>query len=165
MRLSLAAALVIVAAIMCGPGLQPAGAATLTFDDITSNPTATIPNGYGGLNWLNFSVVDPIAYGQGQPNGTAVCTGCPNGYVNGTVSGDYVAYRQGGGPVEVTAACPVTDATNWFGSSGARSDSIGSRLTAATNGRRSATPWSRTEQKPCSASSSDGAPPSPIVAC
>jgi len=77
--------------------------ATLTFDDITKAPTSPIHNGYGnGLHWTDFGVVDPIAYGQSV---TSDCIpGHPaNGYVNGTVSPKYVAYRPLGGPAEVTA--------------------------------------------------------------
>jgi hypothetical protein len=83
-------------------GVSAVRPATLTFDDITSAPTATIPDGYGVLDWTHFSVVDPIAYGQSEssdcsPNHPA------NGYVNGTISPRYVAYPPGGGPGEVTA--------------------------------------------------------------
>jgi hypothetical protein len=71
---------------------------TLTFDDITPRATAKIPNGYGGgLHWGRFGVVDPIAYGEGVGFGLA------NGYINGRVSGKYVAYIPGGGPTEITA--------------------------------------------------------------
>ena len=85
------------------PGVPPGSTTTLTFDDITSAPTATIRNGYGVLRWTHFGVVDPIAYGQSVtgpcgPNGHVA-----NGYVNGTVSPKYVAYSPGGGPADVTA--------------------------------------------------------------
>lgn len=71
---------------------------TLTFDDITKASTKAIHNGYGGgLHWTHFGVVDPIAYGQGVGCGEA------NGYINGRVSGTYVAYSPLGGPAEVTA--------------------------------------------------------------
>jgi hypothetical protein len=70
----------------------------LTFDDVTKASTRTIHNGYGdGLHWTHFGVVDPIAYGQGVGCGEA------NGYVNGRVSGAYVAYSPLGGLAEVTA--------------------------------------------------------------
>lgn len=69
---------------------------TLTFDDITKASTKTIHNGYGGgLHWADFGVVDGRT--------ATVCAGCVNGYANGRVSGDYVAYRPLGGPAEVTA--------------------------------------------------------------
>ena len=81
-----------------------ASATTLTFDDITKASTATIRNGYGaGLHWTDFGVVDPIAYGQSVTGPCGPFGHVANGYVNGTVSPKYVAYRPGGGPAEVTA--------------------------------------------------------------
>lgn len=69
---------------------------TLTFDDITPRSTAAIPNGYGrGLHWGRFGVVDVRT--------ATVCAGCVNGYFNGRMSGNYVAYIPGGGPTEVTS--------------------------------------------------------------
>lgn len=62
-------------------GYQCVHASTvLTFDDVTTNTFETlIPDGYGGLKWTNFYVLNgPLRY----PG---------SGYVNGTVSGDYVA--------------------------------------------------------------------------
>jgi hypothetical protein len=70
--------------------------ATLTFDDITKAATKAIHNGYGGgLQWNRFAVADG--------DRATVCAGCENGYANGRVSGDYVAYIPGGGPTEVTS--------------------------------------------------------------
>jgi len=54
----------------------------LTFDDVTTAGEAVIPNGYGGLNWTEFGVV----------NSSSVVPG--SGYDNGTVSGSYVAYNR-----------------------------------------------------------------------
>lgn len=82
-------------------GVPAVRAGTLTFDDVTSASTATIPNGYGGLNWTHFGVVDGRT--------ATVCAGCVNGYANGRVSGDYVAYSPGGGPAEITAVAGTFD--------------------------------------------------------
>jgi hypothetical protein len=79
----------------------PAGeTTTLTFDDITKASTKTIHDGYGrGLHWAHLSVVD---------GGTAtVCAGCVNGYANGSVSGDYVAYIPFGGPAPAEVTAPA----------------------------------------------------------
>jgi hypothetical protein len=63
-----------------------APATTLTFDDLpplgAGITNAAIPNGYGGLNWTNMHYVNGTTY---DPS--------PNGYRNGRVSGDYVAYN------------------------------------------------------------------------
>lgn len=54
-----------------------ARAELVTFDDIGQGPIA---NGYAGLNWNNFYVLDTSSYQ-------------PSGYVNGTVSPHNVAYN------------------------------------------------------------------------
>jgi hypothetical protein len=55
---------------------------TLTFDDVTTASFADVPNGYGGLNWSNMGVYD----GSGGVGGS--------GYINGRVSGTYVAFNE-----------------------------------------------------------------------
>ncbi|MBG1271205.1 PEP-CTERM sorting domain-containing protein [Nostoc sp. WHI] len=68
-----------------------AQATVLTFDDIAAiSGFASIPNGYGGFNWDNFS------YNNGS-NGTS-----RTGYDNGRVSGDYVAFNGFGNPALVS---------------------------------------------------------------
>jgi hypothetical protein len=63
---------------------------TITFDDLTDNGGGTvIANGYHGLNWSNFYVVNTADYYASQ--GT-------NGYTNGTVSGPNVAFNAYGTP-------------------------------------------------------------------
>lgn len=60
-----------------------AGADVLTFDDIPCNACETpIPNGYGGLNWDNFWILDAVNYGLN-----------PSGYLNGMVSSNNVAFN------------------------------------------------------------------------
>lgn len=58
-----------------------ASAGTLTFDDISNASLASIPDGYGGLNWINMGYTD----------GSGFAT---SGYENGIVSGTHVAYNQ-----------------------------------------------------------------------
>src|SRR5947208_1716609 len=65
-------------------------ASTLKFDDLVFTPDAvsnpsvnSVPNGYGGLNWTNFQVSQPVSCAQAPSQ-----SGCPanNGLVNGVVS-------------------------------------------------------------------------------
>ena len=60
--------------------LSTAGAAVLTFDDISDSEFGVIPDGYGGFSWENMWFLRSDRY----PN---------SGYNNGTVSGNYVAYN------------------------------------------------------------------------
>lgn len=66
-----------------------AQATVLTFDDISPiDDYASIPNGYGGLDWDNFSYLNSLSI----PN---------SGYNNGIVSGNYVAFNVAGDPAIV----------------------------------------------------------------
>jgi hypothetical protein len=58
-----------------------AGAAVITFDDYTTDSQVLITNGYKGFDWGNMYVIKDTWYGY------------YNGYTNGTVSGDYVAFN------------------------------------------------------------------------
>jgi PEP-CTERM motif len=62
---------------------------TVTFDDLTNlfNP---VPNGYGGLNWSNFYVLDGVNYFDN-----------PSGYQNGVVSPNNIAYNAYGAPASI----------------------------------------------------------------
>jgi len=86
-------------------GKNPGGTTVLTFEGITTDEIARIPDGYGGLSWSpSFCVYRPPA------------AGANNGYVNGRISPDYVAYNGSGVPVDVR---------------GSPFDFIGTYLTAA----------------------------------
>jgi hypothetical protein len=64
----------------------PTRADLITFDDIsTPGLNAPIPNGYHGLDWINFHVRNTTLF-------------LPSGFVNGTVSAPNVAYSGGGLP-------------------------------------------------------------------
>jgi hypothetical protein len=64
------------------------------FDDLTHSDTLyKIPNGYGGLNWHNWISTHQKFY-KGH------------GYLNGTVSGEYVAYNGSGHPAAISMATP-----------------------------------------------------------
>lgn len=74
-------------------GVVNASASTLTFEGLTDRNSIT--NGYGGLSWNNFSALDTSSY-------TA------SGYVNGTVSGNMVAYNAYGQPASITSLTAFT---------------------------------------------------------
>ena len=67
-----------------------ANAVVLTFDDLPSNPYASIPNGYGGLQWNNF-----LSH-NGTPSGS--------GYDTGSVSGLNTAFNSGGNAASFSSA-------------------------------------------------------------
>jgi len=67
---------------------------TITFDNLTDNGAGTaISNGYQGLNWTNFYVLNTTDYfnSVGQ-----------NGYTNGTVSAPNVAFNGFGAPAVIS---------------------------------------------------------------
>ncbi|MCP4318644.1 MAG: hypothetical protein GY789_22260 [Hyphomicrobiales bacterium] len=77
------------------PGQQGGGEInTLEFDDLTvSDSLFEIPSGYGGLNWRNWISAHNRFY-KGS------------GYVNATVSSEYVAYNSSGTPGVVWSEKP-----------------------------------------------------------
>jgi hypothetical protein len=67
-------------------------AEVLTFDDLTSPPSGlgiSVPNGYGGLDWSNFSFKNGLTDGVG--------------YANSVVSPNNMVYDRSGNPGDVTA--------------------------------------------------------------
>jgi hypothetical protein len=69
---------------------------TITFDDLTDNGGGTaIANGYHGLNWSNFYVLNTADYSGSVGE---------NGYTNGTVSGTNVAYNGYGSPASFSGS-------------------------------------------------------------
>jgi hypothetical protein len=83
-----------------------ARANTITFDDLTGFGLGeVIPNGYQGLDWSNFSVlntqVETTFHG-------------PNGYANGVVSGLNVAVNGNGLLAAVSASSPFTLGSGYF---------------------------------------------------
>ena len=55
----------------------------INFDDVTTSGYKSISNGYKGLNWNEFSVINKDYYTE-------------SGYAWGTVSGQYIAFYTGG---------------------------------------------------------------------
>ena len=76
---------------LCLMGLiSDAGAATLiTFDDLSASGGTPISNGYMGLDWDNFGALNTQ---------TMVISGYPNGYANGVVSLNNVAFNYNSNP-------------------------------------------------------------------
>jgi hypothetical protein len=68
---------------------SPASATTINFDDLGGYETP-ISNGYAGLNWNNWFVLDGTGFE-------------PSGYVNGVVSKENVAYNAYGDPATFSA--------------------------------------------------------------
>jgi hypothetical protein len=67
---------------------------TIGFDDVTGRGFRKIPCGHAGLQWRNFN-----AMAQDHTKGS-------EGYVNGNVSGDHVAYTSSGYPAEFSRKTP-----------------------------------------------------------
>ncbi len=64
---------------------------TIGFDDLTPSDTlCEIPNGYAGLNWRNWVATHQKLY-QG------------NGFINATVSSEYLAYTSSGHPATISS--------------------------------------------------------------
>jgi len=87
MRLRLFGVLFVIFVLTLSAGVGKAGASTLTFEGLSSNPCCDlIPSGYGGLNWSNMGVINGFTYAGGT-----------SGYRNGLISGSYVAFNESGG--------------------------------------------------------------------
>lgn len=72
------------------------------FDDlISSESVAKIPGGYIALNWHNWVVTHNRTYGG-------------EGYVNGTISGEYVAYNGSGLPASIEGEQPFDFVGGYF---------------------------------------------------
>ena len=68
-----------------------ASARLITFDDLADNGGGTaISNGYSGLDWDNFNVLNTASL-------------IPSGFVNGTVSTWNVAYNDQANPATITS--------------------------------------------------------------
>ena len=103
---------------------RPAAAqTTITFDDLSDNGSGTpIANGYQGLNWSNFYVLNTNQFPV------------PSGYQPGTVSGTNVAYN-GGVPEAINSVTPGSTFTlnsGYF--TAAWHDNLNLTVTALHNG-------------------------------
>ncbi|TIW18585.1 MAG: hypothetical protein E5V65_12460, partial [Mesorhizobium sp.] len=84
---------------------------TIGFDDVTTRGLCKIPSGHAGLDWYNLNAM------------ARDHTKNSEGYVNGNVSGAYIAYTSSGHPAEFARAAPfgfhsVMLTAAWLGSEG-----------------------------------------------
>ncbi|AZO30900.1 MULTISPECIES: hypothetical protein [Mesorhizobium] len=98
---------------LLAPGALGADAALITigFDDVTTRGLCKIPSGHAGLDWYNLNAM------------ARDHTKNSEGYVNGNVSGAYIAYTSSGHPAEFARAAPfgfdsVMLTAAWLGSEG-----------------------------------------------
>lgn len=81
---------------------KPEARAVAGFDDlISSESVAKIPSGYLGLNWHNWVVTHNRTY-SGE------------GYINGTISGEYIAYNGSGHPTSIDSKQPFDFIGGYF---------------------------------------------------
>ena len=92
-------------ALLAGASLyvQPAAATLITFDDLTDTSGGfggtPIANGYQGLNWTNWNVLNTAGFTTNFG---------PNGGQSGTVSPPNVAYNPTGGEAIFSSTTPFT---------------------------------------------------------
>lgn len=80
-------ALAVASTLVCN--VASAAIETITFDNLNSG--GSIANGYSGLNWTNFNVIDGVDYST------------YSGYETGVVSKSNVAFNAGGSPATISA--------------------------------------------------------------
>ncbi|TIS12019.1 MAG: hypothetical protein E5X09_11595, partial [Mesorhizobium sp.] len=81
--------------LLASGALEPdAALSTIGFDDITTRGLSKIPSGYAGLDWYNLNAMSRDHTRNSE------------GYVNGNVSGAYIAYTSSGHPAEFGRAAP-----------------------------------------------------------
>ena len=74
---------------------------TVTFDDLQSEGVLKIPSGYAGLDWDNFVMTHRKFYD-------------PEGYRNGVMSGEFVAYNGSGHPAAISSEKPFDFIGGYF---------------------------------------------------
>lgn len=85
-------------------------ARSIGFDDLTTTESIQeIPVGYGGLGWQNWVVTHNRNY-KGE------------GYINTTMSGDFIAYNSSGHPVKIFSDNPFDFVGGYFGVAWAKAE-------------------------------------------
>ena len=74
---------------------------TVTFDDLQSEGVLKIPSGYAGLRWDNFVMTHRKFYD-------------PEGYRNGVMSGEFLAYNGSGHPAAISSEQPFDFIGGYF---------------------------------------------------
>ena len=100
-----------------------ARAEVITFDNLAT--LTAVPNGYGGLNWTNFYALD------------ATDLTFPNGYTNGVVSPNNVAYNGNGNIAFITPGAAFGTTFNFLGAyfTGAWRDGLSIEIIGGLNGK------------------------------
>ncbi|MGB3337070.1 MAG: hypothetical protein WBA73_07825 [Devosia sp.] len=80
-----------------------------TFDDLQSEGVLKIPSGYVGLDWNNFVMTHQKFYD-------------PEGYRNGVLSGEFLAYNGSGHPAAISRDKPFDFVGGYFGASTLRAE-------------------------------------------
>ncbi|WP_332694000.1 hypothetical protein [Devosia sp.] len=80
-----------------------------TFDDLQSEGVLKIPSGYMGLDWSNFVMTHQKFYE-------------PEGYRNGVLSGEFLAYNGSGHPATISRDKPFDFVGGYFGVSTLRAE-------------------------------------------
>jgi hypothetical protein len=75
---------------------------TVTFDDLQGEGVLKIPSGYKGLGWENMVMTHQKFYE-------------PEGYRNGVMSGEFLAYNGSGHPAAISSAEPFAFVGGYFG--------------------------------------------------
>lgn len=81
----------------------------VTFDDLQSEGVLKIPSGYAGLGWSNFVMTHQKFYE-------------PEGYRNGVLSGEFLAYNGSGHPASISRDEPFDFLGGYFGASTLRAE-------------------------------------------
>lgn len=82
-----------------------AHAGILSFDDVTEDAEVAIADGYGGLNWSNFWVQNPIL---------SQITDFDSGFYNGVASGGYTAFNANGDSATISSNNPFDFNSAYF---------------------------------------------------
>jgi len=104
-RIEVSASPVVVAALVAGEPRRAAAQSStvIGFDDVVTTGIKELPAGYHRLSWRNWVVTHQKFY-DGE------------GYVNSTMSGEFVAYNSSGHPVTVSSDRPFDFVGGFFGS-------------------------------------------------
>jgi len=77
----------------------------LSFDDVTEDAEAVVADGYGGLNWSNFWVQNPVL---------SQIADFDSGFYNGLVSEGYTAFNGNGETAEISSVNPFDFTSAYF---------------------------------------------------
>jgi len=85
--------------------INTAQSSVLSFDDVTEDAEAVVADGYGGLNWSNFWVQNPVL---------SQIADFDSGFYNGLVSEGYTAFNGNGETAEISSVNPFDFTSAYF---------------------------------------------------